>query len=299
MRFSIARVSPGIGADEFLQEFYEPRRPVVVEGVAADWPATRGWTRAHLVERLRRAPESATRTPFWWDVEADLVADDVREPALISELRRRRTPRERRRSMRLWMSGSGDYTPWRYDGHCVEVFNAQVVGRQRFTLVSPETPIPLAPLSLLGARPDAPPDSILTEHHEHTVFELRAGDLLYLPRHWCHSVQSLDTFNANINWVWTDLASGSLDNPVSERERDVVASLYPLFAAEKRLSRLSKAIGLPRLRLQHYDFEYTSEYGGTGDFTVARSFLRERGWRRAYGTLLRELAVRAYRSTLG
>jgi hypothetical protein len=294
MRFPIPRVASTIEVDRFFHEFYAPRRPVVIEGAAADWPATRRWTREFLRTRIDRAPERATRAPYWWDVDFGLVSEDVREPPLIAELRRRVVPRERQRSTRLWMSTSGDHTPWHYDGNCLEVFNVQVVGQKRFTLVSPETPIPLAPFSLMGARPDAPPASLLTDRHEHAVVELRPGNLLYLPRHWFHFVESLDAFNANVNWVWTDLGSGSLDHPVGIRERNLVGSLYPLFAAERFLARLGSTMGLPRLRVRHYTPEYTAEYGGRGDFTVARSFLRDRGWFRAYRTLLSELAVALY-----
>jgi hypothetical protein len=291
VRFDVSRVSPTVDAGRFLDEFYFPRRPAVIEGVATDWPAAKTWTRATLMDRIERSPGSATRAPYWWDIDRSLVANDIREPALVTELRRRRSPREREHSTRLWMSTTGVHTPWHYDGNCVEVFNVQVAGRKRFTIVSPETPIPLAPLSIMGSAPDAAPAALLTEHHDHTVFELRAGDMLYLPRHWFHFVESLDAFNANVNWVWTDLESGPLESPVSRRERDLVASLYPLFAAERRLAGLGARLGLPRLRVKHYNAEYTAAYGGSSDFAVARAFLRDRGWVRAYRTLFAELAL--------
>jgi hypothetical protein len=294
LQFPIPRVLSTIDVERFFHEFYAPRRPVVIAGAAADWPALSRWTRESLTARIAHAPERTARAPYWWDVDFSLVAEDVHEPSLIAELRRRVTPRERVRSTRVWMSTSGNHTPWHYDGNCVEVFNAQVAGRKRFTLVSPETPIALAPFSLLGAQPDASPASLLTDRHEHTVFELRPGDLLYLPRHWFHFVESLEGFNANINWVWTDLGSGSLDHPVGIRERNLVGSLYPFFAAERILAGLGSKLGLPRLRVKHYTHEYTAEYGGFGDFTVARAFLRERGWFRAYRTLLSELLLASY-----
>ena len=290
MRFSIPRVQATIDVDRFLDEFYLPRRPVIVEGAASDWPALTIWTREYLEERLAREPASSTRNPYWWDVDTGLVSADVREPALVSESRMRRAPRERRRSTRLWMSNRGSHTPWHYDGNSVEIFNVQVTGRKRFTLVSPETPIPLAAFSVFGAAPDIAPWALLTRHHEYSELELRPGDLLYLPRHWLHFVESLGAFNTNLNWVWTDLASGSLETRVGTRERDVVAGLYPLFAAERQLARVSSRFGLPRLRVKHYTPEYMAEYGGAGDFAVAREFMRQRGWRRACATLFLELS---------
>jgi hypothetical protein len=291
VRFEVSRVSAHVDTREFLEKYYVPRRPVVIEGAAKHWPATRHWTRDYLKEKLERSAHRATRQLLWWDIDRTLIACDVPEPRLIEQLRELQAPRERARSRRLWMSAGGECTPWHYDGNSLEIFNAQVVGKKRFTLVSPHTPIDLGAFSLLGQKAEALPDTLLTDEHDFTSVELCAGDLLYLPRHWFHYVESLDTFNANVNWVWTDLESGSLDNPVSRREQDLVAGLYPVFAVERRLAALARAVGLPRLRVKHFSSEYTSEYGGASDFEVPRSFLRERGILRATRTLLNELLV--------
>jgi hypothetical protein len=291
VRFEVPRVPAHIDAREFLRTFYLPRRPVVIEGAAQHWPALRHWTREYLSETLERCAGSATRQLLWWDIDRTLVAHDVPEPRLIQELRELQAPRERARSRRLWMSEGGESTPWHYDGNSIEIFNAQVVGKKRFTLVSPHTPLDLAAFSLMGRAPQARPEDVLTARHEHTSFELRAGELLYLPRHWFHFVESLDPFNANVNWVWTDLRSGSLDNPIGRREQELVGGLYPLFALERRLVSLARAIGLPRLKVKHFSPEYTAEYGGARDFEVPRTFLRERGIGRSLRTVLVELLI--------
>jgi hypothetical protein len=291
VRFEVPRVSSDVDPREFIDKYYVPRRPVVIEGVASHWPASRDWTRDYLMETLERCADRATRQLLWWDIDRTLIAADVPEPTLIDALRRQKTPRERARSRRLWMSRGGERTPWHYDGNSLEIFNAQVIGSKRFTLVSPHTPIDLEAFSLLGRRPEALPETLLTDAHDYTSFELRAGDLLYLPRHWFHFVESLADFNANINWVWTDLSSGSLDNPVSRREQELVAGFYSLLRLESRLTGFFRVAGAPRLRLKHLSPEYTSEYGGLSNFQVAREFLRERGWVRSAWTLLRESFV--------
>lgn len=296
MRFDVPRVPSSIDPSEFLKNYYEPRRPVVIEAAAQHWPALHHWTREYLTEKLEHSANRATRQLLWWDIDRTLIAGDVPEPQLIDELRARLTPRERARSRRLWMSCGGERTPWHYDGNSLEIFNAQVVGKKRFTLVSPHTPIDLAAFSLLGHKPETPPEMLLTDAHEYTTFDLDAGDLLYLPRHWFHFVESLAAFNANVNWVWTDLASGSLENPVSRREQDLVACMYPLFALERKFASSTRAMGLPRLRVKHFSPEYTAEYGGASNFEVPRSFWRERGPLRAFRTLMHEsLAVFGYK----
>jgi hypothetical protein len=291
VRFEVDRVPLGIQTRDFLERYYLPRRPVVIDGAAAQWPAHRKWTREYLEEMLERSASSITRQLLWWDIDRTMIADDVLELPLIDELRRLQSPRERRRSRRLWMSAGGERTPWHYDGNSLEIFNAQVLGKKRFTLVSPHTPIDLETFSLLGRKREASPERVLTADHDYTTFELCAGDLLYLPRHWFHFVESLDAFNANVNWVWTDLRSGSLDNPVSRREQDLVGGLYPLFAAERKVAKVASALRLPRLRVQHFNPEYTSEYGGASDFEVPRWFLQKRGLTRVGRTLLSELLL--------
>jgi Cupin-like domain len=288
VRFPVDRISPRIATRDFLTQYYLPRRPVVIEGAAAHWPASSRWTRDYLEETLERSASSITRQLLWWDIDRTLIAGDVPEPQLIEELRELQAPRERQRSRRLWMSSGGERTPWHYDGNSLEIFNAQVVGKKRFTLVSPQTPIDLGVFSLLGRKPEASPERVLTEDHDYTTFELCAGDLLYLPRHWFHFVESLDSFNVNVNWVWTDLQSGSLDNPVSRREQDLVGGLYPLFAAEQKVAKVAGALRLPRLQLRHFNPEYTSQYGGASDFEVPRTFLQRRGLTRVGRTILSE-----------
>lgn len=291
MRFEVPRVAAHTDPQEFLERFYLPRRPVIIEGATEHWPALRRWTREYLTETLERYAGSATRQLLWWDIDRTLVAHDVPEPQLVAELRRLQAPRERARSRRLWMSAGGECTPWHYDGNSLEIFNAQVVGKKRFTLVSPHTPIDLAAFSLMGRAPAAQPEQLLSARHEYTSFELCAGELLYLPRHWFHFVESLEPFNANVNWVWTDLASGSLENPVSRREQELVGGLYPLFALERRLYAFARSLGLPRLKVKHFSPQYTAEYGGASDFEVPRAFLRQRGMGRALRTLLGELLL--------
>jgi Cupin-like domain len=291
VHFEVPRVSAHTNPREFLEKFYIPRRPVIIEGAAEHWPALRRWTREYLTDTLERGASGATRQLLWWDIDRTLVVHDVPEPQLVAELRRLQTPRERARSCRLWMSEGGECTPWHYDGNSLEIFNAQVIGKKRFTLVSPHTPIDLAAFSLLGRAPVALPEQLLSARHEHTSFELCAGELLYLPRHWFHFVESLEPFNANVNWVWTDLASGSLDNPVTRREQELVGGLYPLFALERRIVSIGRVLGLPRLKVKHFSPQYTAEYGGASDFEVPRAFLRQRGIKRALRTLLAELLL--------
>jgi hypothetical protein len=291
VRFEVPRVPSQVDAREFVEKYYMPRRPVVIEGVAAEWPASRSWTRQYLADKLESCAHRATRQLLWWDIDRTLVASDVPEPALIDELRRQKAPRERARSRRLWISECGERTPWHYDGNSLEIFNAQVVGRKRFTLVSPHTPIDLEAFSLIGRKPEALPETLLSDRHHYTTFELNAGDLLYLPRHWFHFVESLAEFNANINWVWTDLNSGSLDSPVSRREQDLVAGAYLMFALERRVASLTRRVGLPRLKIRHFSDEYASQYGGASDFEVPRAFLQERGVVRAAKAVLSEFRI--------
>lgn len=267
MRAPVPSVGKDIDPERFRQEYYLRRRPVVVRGVASEWPARQSWTLEGLKARIADAPTAVERQPLWWDVDAELVRQDIELPAIVSHLLARQRPTRRPRYTRVWTNPKGHVTPWHYDGNSLDVFNVQVTGHKRFTLVSPETPIDCAPFSLLGRQPLAQPDALLSARHERLELELEAGDMLFLPRHWFHYVESLGDENTNLNWVWTDLSSGPLQPRGTAREHELLALLAPLFRAQTSLRRAGVRLG--PTTVAQFNEAYVRDYGGEEDYAVA------------------------------
>lgn len=110
----------------------------------------------------------------------------------------------------LWVSGSGLQVGLHFDP--AENLNLQLRGRKRFSLYPP------------GVRDYAPEPFYSEAAHISGVFrtspildaerfaafarkqarvvELEAGDLLYLPAYWWHTVESLGACNINLNHWW-------------------------------------------------------------------------------------------------
>jgi hypothetical protein len=113
---------------------------------------------------------------------------------------------------RIWL-GSAMTTPAHFD----ESNNVACVmaGRRRFTLFPPEQ-TPNLYVGPLGHAPTGTPISLVTvaepdfarfprfrEALAHArVAELEAGDAIYIPMLWWHHVESLDKYNALINYWW-------------------------------------------------------------------------------------------------
>jgi hypothetical protein len=96
-----------------------------------------------------------------------------------------------------------------------------VAGRRRFTLYAPELidrlypgpidhtmagqPVSLAASSAAGA---ALYPRFAEARDRALVFELEAGDALYLPKLWWHQVEAIAPFNGLVNYWWDAFASG-------------------------------------------------------------------------------------------
>jgi hypothetical protein len=128
--------------------------------------------------------------------------------------------------VRIWMQPGGHRTLMHYDGNSICGLNLQVVGRKRWTLISPRTPIPCVSFNKVAIT-DLPaqydPDKL-------SVFEFETvpGDLLYLPRYWFHRVAALESVNINVNWVWTPVEPDP-SSPVGRREVELLklARMFP------------------------------------------------------------------------
>jgi hypothetical protein len=166
-----------------------------------------------------------------WDVRPEIVSDLCTIPAVIREALDREKAFLRPNHARVWFNLKGHKTPWHYDGHSLHVFNLQLKGRKRWRLVAPETPLMCMPLSSI---------CLFSEYslarRRHYEFETSEGDLVFVPRYWYHSVESLEDLNININWVLTPKTPPS-DNPTSRRELELTwlkARIRPLLSKSAR-----------------------------------------------------------------
>lgn len=180
--------------DQFVSEFYHAEQPVVLTG-AAQTPATVDEVCDRLNARINEDATASQRL-LWYDVRRDLLDQICTTPAVVDELMDPEAAFLRENCVRIWFNPQGHITPWHYDGHSLHVFNLQLKGKKRWTIVAPETPFACTPFSHTVAtkRPSLNGKRLFT-------FEVEEGDMLFLPRYWYHYVESLGEMNINVNWV--------------------------------------------------------------------------------------------------
>ena len=132
---------------------------------------------------------------------------------------------------------------------------------------------------------------------DYLTVELSAGDMLFVPRHWWHSVISLDEVNVNVNWVWTDLATGPNDNPTAARDTENLKLLYYFNRLMEPIPEALRPRLVNRLLLTLAAEDYIKNFGGSSDYVLARQYFGDVGPARLFSRFVTEMSsfIRYYR----
>ena len=180
--------------DTFVRDFYRPEQPVVFRRCVTSPDRVEDISRK-LNSRIA-ADDTVTQRQLWYDVRRELLDQICATPPLVDRLMNPKEAFLRENCVRVWFNPRGHVTPWHYDGHSLHVFNLQLKGQKRWTIIAPETPPICTPFS----------HTTLFKHvsldgKRHYQFDLNEGDMLFLPRYWFHYVESEGEMNINVNWV--------------------------------------------------------------------------------------------------
>jgi hypothetical protein len=208
----------GLSKEEFEQEYRNQLRPIVLEGFVAEWPSVRTWSFEHLTERcgdvqvtvdsyntkaarkvtfaefveLLRANEQNPTSPiylqeWYYQTSAPQLAADMPELDIAQyDFRRNLYGEKASTNHQLWLGQQGGITRLHQDSYMVDVMHAQIVGTKRWYVMGPKAELRLD----ANGKPDF--DALLkspdTQLHQ---FELKPGDVLYLPANWFHRIELL------------------------------------------------------------------------------------------------------------
>ncbi len=225
----------------FEREYVKRSRPVVISGIVGEWRAITRWTPEYLKAAFGAVPAAVIRLRdgrvfddpevgvlyedttfaravdlvFSSDASSPLhylvtkvggplrsLLDDVATPQYC-------VPGPLMRS-RLFMGAPGTVSGLHRD--FPENLFAQIVGKKRLTLISPEDMDRVYALPLISKLPQA--SVVDAERPDLARFprfrgvrpitvEVGPGDLLYLPSRWWHQVRALEP-SISINWWWPD-----------------------------------------------------------------------------------------------
>jgi len=257
------RVSAAISVEEFREHYYDPEIPVVVTGTTV--PRDECLSSQHLKKEFAQARKGAA-----WH-EAPLPGDDsdFPMPHLLKRLIDAVKPNLRGTPMRVWLHPGGHVSMYHYDGNSIHVFSQQARGRKRWTIISPDTPLPAVPFAFFSVvlRSFQPDPAI----HDFYEFDTGPGDMLFLPRYWCHRVESLASVNVNINWVWTPPAPNQ--TALGKRESEMLKARLLL----RYLNRFTRAPVL------------LESYGGVG-WDLVREYARDVSITAAFSRIVKELS---------
>lgn len=215
----------------FLERYYDNEQPVILTGTAHTSASAQEVCR-ELNERIAQ-DQTVTQRLFWYDVNRELLDEICGMPPLVDQLLNEQEAYVRTNCARIWFNMQGHTTPWHYDGHSLHVFNLQLKGRKRWTIVSPETPLCNMPFSKTCIF-----EKNTLRGKKYLEFEMTEGEMLFLPRYWYHHVHSMDELNVNVNWVLMHKRA-PVSSAIARREREVLwvlERIYPfLLPATKAL----------------------------------------------------------------
>ena len=270
--------------DDFLARYVHAGRPVVVTGVAADWPAMTSWTPENFKKRFGSKPvavsydrhvpfdefidrvlASSTETPgpymfrsFLHEVLPELLPDVIPQNKFAFPRRHASPlmPEQWKRPdgyLKLLIGGVGSAFPvMHFDGENSHAAITQIYGEKEFVVYSPEdTPY-------MYAKKHVPnhsmvPDPVLQDRKRFPLLAkatqyrsiLKPGDMVFVPARWWHAARALST---SISLCSNMLDESNWDGFVSEVVR--TSQLSP--GGVKRLHRRLRVTGAVLSALENF-----------------------------------------------
>jgi len=218
-----------LSAEDFVELFDGPGRPVVITDAVPKWPAFKRWTREYLLAacgatRFRCGPLDLTLSEYFEYMdrmveERPLYLFDCKFADKVPQLGADYAPPpqcredffallgDRRPDWRwLVMGKARSGSSFHFDPNATSAWNGLVTGAKRWILLPPHCPPPGVFASAdMGevAAPQSLYEWFMNFHHfiaannlEAVQCTVRAGELLYVPRGWWHAVINLEESTA-------------------------------------------------------------------------------------------------------
>ncbi|MEQ8479618.1 MAG: cupin-like domain-containing protein [Hoeflea sp.] len=210
----LATVNETPGSAEFVEKYCGPERPLLIKGLARDWPAREKWSLDRLRSDLHGNPDVKDRGVFFV-ARKPVLEHDIEMPEFLQEILKSDNVMPDSIAWRFWVNKKHNKTVFHYDTNAENVITVQVKGRKEWILVSPDTPLPSYPFTNFTLLKD---EEALLPKKQFYKFDLEEGDLLYVPPYWFHRAVAREDENININWTFTKRATSVLSR---EFRRDI------------------------------------------------------------------------------
>ncbi|KAF0895666.1 hypothetical protein E2562_014285 [Oryza meyeriana var. granulata] len=215
----------GMSVEQFVSEFEEPNRPVLLEGCLECWPALQKWTREHLLKVSARkkfavGPVSMTldryfhyadnvqeeRPLYLFDAKftekVPEMGRDYEVPAYFREDLFRVLGEERPDHRWVIIGPAGSGSSFHVDPNSTSAWNAVIKGAKKWVMFPPEVVPPGVHPSADGAEVTSPVSIMewfmnfygACKTWEKRPIECicRAGEVVFVPNGWWHLVINLE-----------------------------------------------------------------------------------------------------------
>ncbi|GMN89640.1 cupin-like domain-containing protein [Francisella sciaenopsi] len=188
-----------IAAEEFMQQYFDIERPLIIREFAKDWEILKKWDENYLRNALQKDPRVKS-TKVYYTATIDFLKDDYELPSFILDLIENESSFKNSHPVRFWLNSRNNINHLHYDSNLENVFTIQVKGEKEWLLISPNTHVRNYPMSNFTIF--NPMKNNLRNKHYYKI-TLNEGDLLYVPPLWQHMTTSKHKENININWTLT------------------------------------------------------------------------------------------------
>ncbi|KAL5203553.1 hypothetical protein ABZP36_008424 [Zizania latifolia] len=215
----------GLSVEQFISEFEEPNRPVLLEGCLESWPAMQKWTRKHLLKasagkKFAVGPVSMTlaryfryadnvqeeRPLYLFDAKfVEKVPDmgrDYEVPAYFREDLFGVLGEERPDHRWVIIGPAGSGSSFHVDPNSTSAWNAVIKGAKKWVMFPPEVVPPGVHPSADGAEVTSPVSimewfmnfygACKTWEKRPVECICRAGEIVFVPNGWWHLVINLE-----------------------------------------------------------------------------------------------------------
>ena len=219
-----------ISASKFVEKYVDAKRPVVLKGLAKDWPAINKWNpdffsdnygdtkvvynlydvnnvqrstlKDFFVEYGKKDTEIPAYLQEWWFLAFHgELADDIEIPEHFALDQNKKLLGFNNST--LWLGPDKSYTPVHQDTTFTNIWTTQIRGNKEWLLFDPS--------SELLANEDGDPDyENFVSQNEGKIFHcvLEPGDILYVPFRWWHRASAIgDSFSMNTFYISDDIVS--------------------------------------------------------------------------------------------
>ncbi len=263
MKLTIDKISlTEMTYDRFVEEYLLTEKPVLITDVNT-YDAQSITSKS--VNKLFK--DESKRSMGWY--EAPISSSDETIPAFVHDVFAREDMSLRPLAMRLFMQPKGHKTLYHYDGNSLHGFNLQMKGKKEWCLISPHTPLDSVPLMFVSLVPkDFIPDA---DKYDYYDFQTGAGEMLFLPRYWIHTVKTVGEENINYNWVVTPTFPSKV-SLLGRRESE-------LLFLRKKFPFMN------RFLVDSY-----GEYGGQGE-SIIENYVKNVGYMNLLIRIAKEIAI--------